>query len=81
MSVCHICGVEAKNFSRRCLFEDHIKTHDTGRIFVCPFCGKSFPKYYSFVKHQEKYHSTYSFTCDVFNVFENNVPHLHIFKR
>ena len=73
MSVCHVCGVSAANFSRKCLFEDHIKSH-TGQTFVCPSCGKSFSQYYSFLKHQSMFHSTITYACEECGKqFTNNI--------
>ena len=73
MSVCHVCGVSAANFSRKCLFEDHIKSH-IGQTFVCPSCGKSFSQYYSFLKHQSMFHSTITYACEECGKqFTNNI--------
>ena len=63
MSVCHVCGVSENKFSRKYLFEDHVKSHQ-GIKFVCYFCGKSFSEYYAFLNHQSKYHSSIRFACE-----------------
>ena len=55
-SVCHTCGVTEDNFSRRSLFDKHVKLHDNSSPSFCDSCGKTYGNDFAFNEHVKRYH-------------------------
>ena len=55
-SVCHTCGVTEDNFSRRSLFDKHVKLHDNSSPSFCDSCGKTYGNDFAFNEHVTRYH-------------------------
>ena len=80
-TICHVCGVESSKFRKKCLFNDHVKSHQSDRNFICPYCGKCYQQYYSLLNHQNKYHSTISNTCETCGSNFSAKSHLERHKK
>ena len=80
-TICHVCGVESSKFRKKCLFNDHVKSHQSDRKFICPYCGKCYQHYYSLLNHQNKYHSTISNTCETCGSNFSAKSHLERHKK
>ena len=55
-SVFHTCGVTEDNFSRRSLFDKHVKLHDNSSPSFCDSCGKIYGNDFAFNEHVKRYH-------------------------
>ena len=54
----YTCGVASSDFTRKVYFENHIKSHEAGKAYLCDSCGKGFSTLMELRRYTGKYHKT-----------------------